>query len=683
MPAPTASTSPGPIRAAASSRSTSPSSRASGWQSLGSLALGGAIVATTGASINPSIALGANGEPVVAWTVLDGSASDIFVAQYNPAANGGAGGWDSLGDSLAAGGISGTGAADDAQVVNTSSGLVVAYRDRSSGVDNVYVKQFDGGQWVALGSGAASGAGISQSSTGVQGLTIATDGGDVAVAWTQTVGSTSQVYMLEYNSGTWSQLGGSATGNGLSNSTGQALAPTLAFDDGSLFAAWQDNSSGAFEIYAATWNGTAWAAAGTSADSGGGVSNTEGMASDPKLASNDGQLYLLWLDNLISNPTSNSVAVYVKQWNGSAFVEDVVGDASYRGIGGSIGARTAPALAVDPSGNPFAAWEDFSAGAPQIYVRGNTVQLATTQPFHYVNGPSTAGDAFSTAPGAATNDGLSPATPKDSIPDIAGDLAPGDVLYLDAGNYAGFTLGFGRRRRTGAGLARRPSRNLRTGRARRGLESHPGKHHLRRRHHPHRLHGCRTHRRHDQCRDHNRRRFERSDRPRCHHRRVGRRHHADRRPVRGWGSRYRHRVRPDRRRIAGDRRHRGRRDRHAGALQRDQRRRTGIDLADPAGGQIVGNTVGAVDTVLLLDATFTGSIADNDFYGAAVGVSYQAGGSLRANRIHDNVIGVLSTVDDPSTGLGFIAGQEPNQIYQNTTGVELVNATMQDQHVYA
>ena len=108
---------------------------ASGWQSLGSLALGGAIVATAGASINPSIALGADGEPVVAWTVLDGSSSDIYVAQYDPAANGGAGGWDSLGDSLAPAGISGTGAADDAQVVETtSSGLVVAYRDRSGGV---------------------------------------------------------------------------------------------------------------------------------------------------------------------------------------------------------------------------------------------------------------------------------------------------------------------------------------------------------------------------------------------------------------------------------------------------------------------------------------------------------------------------------------------------------------------
>ena len=79
---------------------------------------------------------------------------------------------------------------------------------------------------------------------------------------------------------------------------------------------------------------------------------------------------------------------------------------------------------------------------------------------------------------------------------------------------------------------------------------------------------------------------------------------------------------------------------------------------------------------------FTGSIADNDFYGAAVGVSYQAGGSLGANRIHDNVIGVLSTVDNPSMASASSPAVQPNQIYQNTTGVELVNATMQDQHVY-
>ena len=109
---------------------------------------------------------------------------------------------------------------------------------------------------------------------------------------------------------------------------------------------------------------------------------------------------------------------------------------------------------------------------------------------------------------------------------------------------------------------------------------------------------------------------------------------------------------------------------------------TGIDLANPAAGQISENDVAAVDTALLLGAEFTGSIDDNDFTGAAVGVYYQTGEPLSANRIHNNEIGVLSNVADPSMALGFVAGVQPNQIYLNTMGVELVNATMQAQHVY-
>ena len=158
------------------------------------------------------------------------------------------------------------------------------------------------------------------------------------------------------------------------------------------------------------------------------------------LAANDGDLYLLWLDNRLLNVSGNTIAPYVEQWNGGAFVEDVVGDASYRGIGDAIADPSSPVLAVDPSGNAFAAWADTSSGASQIDFRGNSFTINTTQPFRYVNDSSTEGDAFSTATGSAANDGLSPGTPKDSIPDIAGNLAPGDVVYVDAGTYAGFAL---------------------------------------------------------------------------------------------------------------------------------------------------------------------------------------------------------------------------------------------------
>ena len=112
----------------------------SGWVSLGSLALGGAIVSTAGTSVSPSITLGSNGEPVVAWTVATFGSSDIYAAQFIPSTSGVGATWIALGNSLNPGGISGTGEAVDAHIVETNSGLVVAYEDRSSGAENVYVE---------------------------------------------------------------------------------------------------------------------------------------------------------------------------------------------------------------------------------------------------------------------------------------------------------------------------------------------------------------------------------------------------------------------------------------------------------------------------------------------------------------------------------------------------------------
>ncbi len=148
----------------------------------------------------------------------------------------------------------------------------------------------------------------------------------------RTAAGIDQVYLREYSGGTWNSLAGSASGNGISNSSRDARAPTLAYSGGSLFAAWQDDSSNYWEIDAVTYNGTSWMPAGLGAASGGGVSNTQGSATEPRLASSGGKLYLLWADDRIQNLTGNTIALYVKQWNGTAFVEALPGDASGQGI---------------------------------------------------------------------------------------------------------------------------------------------------------------------------------------------------------------------------------------------------------------------------------------------------------------------------------------------------------------
>src|SRR3989442_9368069 len=113
---------------------------------------------------------------MVAGTELTGSASDIQVARFYPAANAGQGAWVALGSSLGSGGISGTGTADHAVLVNTASGPVVAWLDSAGGVANVFVKRFSGGAWVELGAGGAGGTRGSPPTPPPAGLPIATPG---------------------------------------------------------------------------------------------------------------------------------------------------------------------------------------------------------------------------------------------------------------------------------------------------------------------------------------------------------------------------------------------------------------------------------------------------------------------------------------------------------------------------
>ena len=173
--------------------------------------------------------------------------------------------------------------------------------------------------WNALGSGAASGTGVSASASSVSGLAMATDGTNVAVAWTQTVNATQQIYVLQYSGGVWNQLAGSASGNGISNSSGHAAAPSLAYSGGKLFAAWQDNASGttrSMRRCSAAASGLPPEPAPRTAAA---FPSAAGRQRSPARPANGGQLYLAWIDNEFPSAPVNGAAVYVKSWNGLGF----------------------------------------------------------------------------------------------------------------------------------------------------------------------------------------------------------------------------------------------------------------------------------------------------------------------------------------------------------------------------
>ena len=94
------------------------------WTAVGGATTGPGLSLAGASASNPAMAL-VNSAPVVAWTSTTSAGRAIEVASLS------SGHWVGLGSSDAAGGISGVGAFDDAQIVATAAGPVVTWRDLS------------------------------------------------------------------------------------------------------------------------------------------------------------------------------------------------------------------------------------------------------------------------------------------------------------------------------------------------------------------------------------------------------------------------------------------------------------------------------------------------------------------------------------------------------------------------
>ncbi|MEX2185288.1 MAG: right-handed parallel beta-helix repeat-containing protein [Pirellulales bacterium] len=650
-----------------------------GWTELAGSAHGGAVSDTTTNSRRPSIAIGADGQPVVAWTefAANGASSDIFAKRFDPAASGGLGGWVSLGGSAVGGGISQSGAAVHAQLISTTAGLVVGYIDDVGAAANVFVRRFNGASWPALGTGAASGDGISDSMTDVSDLALVTDGTNIAAAWTQSVAATTQIYARQYSGATWNALSGSAAGGGISNTLGESRRPTAAYFGGSLFVAWEQEVAGSSEIYAVRHQG-GWQAAGVGANVFGGVSQSGGSATRPRLAAGS-SLHLVWTDDRIAGLDGNTTAIYTRRWTGGSFAEQLPGEASARGIHPQFAIPSNVALAANGSGGVVAVWSDASSGTPQIYLRANSVPVGNV---YYVNDASQIDDFYTTAPGDNAHSGQSPDAPKASIQSVLStyDLSAGDVILVDNGAYVGAVSISG----ADAGVLiqgnpDRPSRisgavsimsadntavrmldaasiqvsnsddvlvSDNAGRANFGLLVSGG------------------------------------DNVQVLHNRLG----AGGLGLRLTGSTtdaiVAHNaidvasIGVDVDSLAGAVTNLTLRDNHIHGAMR------GVDLTDNVSGRIEYNRISSAVIALAINFNYTGTleIVGNDIVGASIGVLYQAAAALKDNRIYDNTTGVFSSVGSVNEALGFAPGSGANEIFDNFTGVNLTGR-MQLQHI--
>ena len=603
---------------------------AGAWEQLAGSAEQGGISDSAGSSQQPSITLDDAGRPIVAWTEHSwsesgGSSSDVLAARFDPSANGGLGGWVALGSSLDPGGVSGTGSAESPVLVYMTAGPVLAWIDRSGGVAQVLASRFTGTAWESLGT-------VSDPSSDAGDLALATDGTKTAAAWFQEDGAgVKQVYLREHSGTVWSELDGSFSGGGLSDTELDSIRPTVAYHGDELFVAWEQ-VTGNRQIYAEAYDfvsGT-WGSAGAGSATGGGVSSTDGVSRQPRLAEGGGILHLVWTEiHGAGSGIAQVISLYATVWDGSLFAEELPGDAAAEGISLTGGNRIAVSLAVDPAGRPFTAWQELTSDGSFIHARGNTFAVNTQS-----------GHGIFEADGSTTIQ---------SILD-GNDLDPGDVILVRPdGNPGGFTIGaedsgvliygapgasISGAVNVGSGVGDAVIQRLQiTGNVAASGTVGFG------------LIECAV--------------------------------DGDVVVSGGSDARIVHSV------VSGTVAALTL-DGTSGILVRDSGFSgiVGINIQSPATGLILANDISASNTGLDISATFGGFIGYNEIHGSATGVRYGAAASLDGNLVYDNSVGIEAAVAGAVEGLGFLGDTEPNRIYENTTGVQL-NGQMQNQHIFA
>jgi len=291
-------------------------------------------------------------------------------------------------------------------VANAQSGVVDVTSTPAVVQDTpqIYVRRWTGAAWEFIGGGfdggGASAAVSFDSATagavlhGADEPTLAIDSSGAPVVafvyltqFADAVGSNTDIYVTRWNGTAWQAVGPSlplvddAAGRGgpggVSTSDTASLKPSIAAaPDGSLALAWEETSPDdtALYVWVRVWNGSTWAELDGSATDGG-ISEPFTSNGVPQTAVGpDNRPTVAWT---ALTPGSPAAQIFVKHWNGSAWVEPAFHSATDAGISDAALEAFAPALALTPSGGsapagvPTVAWVDARppAESAQVFLR--------------------------------------------------------------------------------------------------------------------------------------------------------------------------------------------------------------------------------------------------------------------------------------------------------------------------
>lgn len=323
------------------------------WTELAGSATGGGTSNSSGSSCCPTLVIDNAGYPVVVWQ----ESPDLFLRRWTGAA------WDEVGGSGNGRGLSNSyGSSYAASVaVDGDDNPVVSWLDTTSSNREIFVKRWTGSEWAPLYS-SITGGGISNGNPSDSSAAVLLfDGTAPVVAWQDDADGDADIYLARQEGAGWVGLGNSMAPGGLSSNDGASTAVTFVIEStGYPVVAWSDDTSGNLEIYLRRWNGAAWEEMGGSA-TGGGISNDTGYSLAPSLALASDAPIIAWQNNYANSE------IYLRAWDGAAWSE-LAGSATGVGISNSSGHTKTPSLAVDAGGQPHVAWSDSSSGIYDILV---------------------------------------------------------------------------------------------------------------------------------------------------------------------------------------------------------------------------------------------------------------------------------------------------------------------------
>jgi len=355
------------------------------WVSLGHSDSGGGVSQRSVPVETKVVAIDPHGRPYVAWSDQSTGSWETYLAYWDGSE------WVGLGGSLEPGGISSAWSPPDGREVPCVAGIglgpegwpQLAWVDRRNGLDSIHYKRWNGTTWEEAG-GSASARGLSPETDALWWPSLAVDAaGTPAIAWEAFLGSRSAIYVKRFDGTGWVAMGGSADGDGVSPSGANAEAPKIAVGKDGLYVLWRDDRTGVDEAYLTRWDGVSWSSLGGS-NEGGGISASGVSIHHSQLLLGAKGPIVAW-----SQGEGASSEVCLKTWTGTGW-DGFGAEASLVTLGVARPASSEPSLAADASGNIIVVWTERTGADSSIHgARFNETSWSRLGPENgLVSGPS-------------------------------------------------------------------------------------------------------------------------------------------------------------------------------------------------------------------------------------------------------------------------------------------------------